>query len=117
MSTNAARRVAAITRTADRLRRESVRLREQAASLGLSPESAAPTPSCRAPEESAQQVEVLRRSLLSMQARVRALEALAHAGPLPPAATAKLDAVRQEAARLWDTLRRIIREEIPDDAD
>ena len=107
--TQAARRTAALIRRADRLRRESAQLRQRVAALGLFPPAADPAP--------AQQVEALRRALLRVRARVRALEALAQGGSLPPAAGAKLEVLRLEVAHLWDALRQIIREQPPDDSD
>jgi hypothetical protein len=112
-----ARRVTALMRRADRLRRESAQLRERAAALGFSPASAGTTPSRDAVEALAVRVEALRRALLSARARIRVLDARAQAGPLPAPAAAKLGALRLEAARLWEALRRISREEIPTDPD
>jgi hypothetical protein len=65
----------------------------------------------------AQHIEALRRALLSTQARMRTLEALAQAGPLPPAAAAKQAVLRLEATRLRDTLHHALREEVPADSD
>jgi hypothetical protein len=55
------------------------------------------------------------------RAAVRALEARASTGPLPPHEAARLVALRAEAAASWCELRRVRREEVPaddgDDAD
>ena len=73
------------------------------------------------PEET---VEALRRALLGTRARIRALEVRAAirdlegqagAAPLPPAAVARLAALRAEAATVWQELLRVGREEVPPD--
>jgi hypothetical protein len=111
------RRVSALMRRAARLRRESVQLRERAAALGFSPVSGGTRPCRETIEVPVERIEALRRALLSARARIRALDARAQAGPLPATAAAKLGALRVEAARLWEALRRISREDIPADPD
>jgi hypothetical protein len=105
MDTPTARRLAAFNRQADRLRRESIRLREQLAALGTSPPYVQ------------ERLEALRRALLNVRARIRVLEARAQAGPLSPAAAAKLAALQQEGVQLWETLRQVLRDDIPPDPD
>ena len=105
--TPTARQLLALARQLDRLRRESVQLREQAAALGVSSAAAS----------SERRVEVVRKALLRVRARVRALETRAQASPLPQAAAAKLDALRLEAGRLGNTLQRVISAEVPADPD
>jgi hypothetical protein len=116
-STPTARHVAAIGRQADRLRGECVRLRAQATTLGTAPCAAHPPSYEALVEEPILRLEVLRRAILSVRARIRTLEARAQASTPPPAAVAKLAALRQEVLQLWETLRQVLREDIPPEPD
>jgi hypothetical protein len=57
-------------------------------------------------------VERLRRSIVHTRAKICTLEERGRLGPLPPPATAKLADLRREAERLWQELRRVLREEV-----
>jgi hypothetical protein len=62
-------------------------------------------------------VEALRRALLGVRARLRAVEDRERAGPLPPPAIARRRRLRIEAGRLRAELHRVIRDEVPADED
>ena len=65
----------------------------------------------------AARVEALRRALGRARAKARYLQDRERAAPLPPAAAARLVALRLEAEALRRELRRVAREDVPPDDD